>query len=179
MDELAAPRTISLRDHWLLLPILLLATLLRLWQINESLWLDELHSAWVVSAGVAEIVERAQIGNQSPLYFYLPWATTSLFGMNEWVLRLPSLVAGVGFVTLAYWLAYQFTRSLIAASAGAILAALDHNFLYWSLPHNYICFGACRVAHLISDAQVLWVPVLSCSICITRRSCFWRVRPHS
>jgi uncharacterized membrane protein len=122
----------SLRDHWLLLPILLLATLLRLWQINESLWLDELHSAWVVSAGASEIAERAQIGNQSPLYFYLLWATTSLFGMSEWALRLPSLVAGVGLVAIAYGLVYQFTRSPIAAGACSLLVAMDHNFLFYA-----------------------------------------------
>ncbi|HUG70024.1 MAG TPA: glycosyltransferase family 39 protein [Pirellulaceae bacterium] len=122
----------SPRDHWLLPPILVLATLLRLWQINESLWLDELHSAWVVSAGLGQVAERAHIGNQSPLYFYLLWATTSLFGMSEWALRLPSLVAGIGLVALACGLAYRFTRSPIAAGACAMLAALDHNFLFYA-----------------------------------------------
>jgi Dolichyl-phosphate-mannose-protein mannosyltransferase len=122
----------NLNNHWPLLPILVLATLLRLWQINESLWLDELHSAWVVSSGVGEIVERAQIGNQSPLYFYLPWLTTSLFGMSEWALRLPSLLAGVGLVAIAYGMIYQWTRSIIAASACAVLVATDHNFLFYA-----------------------------------------------
>ncbi|MEX0818129.1 MAG: glycosyltransferase family 39 protein, partial [Pirellulaceae bacterium] len=95
-------------------------------------WLDELHSAWVVSSGLSEIAARAQVGNQSPLYFYLPWATTSLFGMSEWSLRLPSLVAGVGLVMLAYGLAYEFTRSRLAAIACATLAAVDHNFLFYA-----------------------------------------------
>ena len=141
IDELAAPGKFSQRDHWRLLPILVIAALLRLWQINESLWLDELHSAWVVSDGVGQIAERAQMGNQSPLYFYLPWATTSLFGMSEWALRLPSLVAGVGLVLLAYWLAYEFTRSRIAAITCATLAATDHNFLFYATearPYAYV-----------------------------------------
>jgi hypothetical protein len=120
------------RDHWPLLPIVAFATLLRLWQINESLWLDELHSAWVVSSGLLDIVERAQIGNQSPLYFYLPWLTTSLFGMSEWAMRLPSLIAGLGLVMLAYGLAIEFTYSRIAAIACATLAAMDHNFLFYA-----------------------------------------------
>lgn len=132
MDVLPAPRRFSMRDHWLLLPILVFAALLRLWQINESLWLDELHSAWVVSAGASEIAERAQIGNQSPMYFYLLWATTSLYGMSEWALRLPSFVAGVGLVAIAYGMAFQFTRSRIAAGACSLLAALDHNFLFYA-----------------------------------------------
>ncbi|MBI2478147.1 MAG: glycosyltransferase family 39 protein [Planctomycetia bacterium] len=150
MDELPATRPIALCDLLPLLPIIVLATILRLWQINESLWLDELHSAWAISGGIGEIVERAQIGNQSPLYFYLPWVTTSLFGMSEWALRLPSLVAGVGLVMLAYAMAFEFTRSRAAACACATLAALDHNFLFYSTETRpYAC------VQLIAALQLL------------------------
>jgi hypothetical protein len=37
--------------------------------IRESLWIDELHSAWVVQGPWSEWIERAAIGNQSPVYF--------------------------------------------------------------------------------------------------------------
>ncbi len=153
MDELPAPRPFSLRDHWLLLPVLLIAAQLRVWQIHESLWLDELHSAWVVSAGASEIAERAQIGNQSPLYFYILWATTSLFGMSEWTLRLPSLVAGVGLVAIAYGLVYQFTRSPIAAAASSLLAAFDHNFLFYATETRPYAFVQLLAAVQLS---ILW-----------------------
>ena len=157
----------SPRDHWLLLPILVLATLLRLWQINESLWLDELHSAWVVSAGATKIFERAHIGNQSPLYFYLPWATTSLFGMSEWTLRLPSLVAGVGLVALGFGLAYRFTRSPIAAGACAMLAALDHNFLFYATEARpYAC------VQLVAAVQLSTFWNLQAAASVRRRVAF-------
>lgn len=150
MEELSDARPFSWRDHWLLVPVLVLATLLRLWQINESLWLDELHTAWVVADGVGPIVERAQIGNQSPLYFYLPWATTSLFGMSEWALRLPSLVAGVGLVLLAYAIVLEFTRSRFAAIACAILASTDHNFLFYATEARpYACVQLLAAVQLL------------------------------
>ncbi|MDA1053779.1 MAG: glycosyltransferase family 39 protein [Planctomycetota bacterium] len=155
------------RDHWQLLPILLLATLLRLWQIDESLWLDELHTAWAVSASPIEIVERAQIGNQSPLYFYLPWATTSLCGMSEWALRLPSLVAGIGLVAFAYGLTYQFTSSRTAASACAILAAMDHNFLFYATEARpYAC------VQLVAAVQLFGFWKLQESSTLRRRFAF-------
>ncbi|MCA9145967.1 MAG: glycosyltransferase family 39 protein [Planctomycetales bacterium] len=167
MDELPTARPISLRDHWPILPIIVVATLLRLWQINESLWLDELHSAWVVSGGIGEIVERAQIGNQSPLYFYLPWATTSLFGMSEWALRLPSLMAGVGLVVLAYGVAVEFTRSRVAAMACAALAALDHNFLFYSTEARpYAC------VQLVAAIQLLDFWRLQAGVSVKRRVIF-------
>jgi hypothetical protein len=48
--------------------VMLLAAWLRGVQMNESLWLDELHTAWTVCDGWGEIPWRAEIGNQSPLY---------------------------------------------------------------------------------------------------------------
>ncbi len=132
MNALLQDRESFVRKHWALLPILGVAVLLRLWQIHESLWLDELHTAWVVADGPAAISERARLGNQSPLYFYLPYLTTGLLGTSEWTLRLPSLLAGSGLVALAYLLSYRWTQSLLAAALVGALVAVDRNFLFYA-----------------------------------------------
>lgn len=67
---------------------------LRTWQIGESLWLDELHTAWCASGSFAEVAPRAILGNQSPLFFWLEWLLVTGLGASELVLRLPSLIAG-------------------------------------------------------------------------------------
>lgn len=113
--------------------ILLVAFALRAGQIADSLWLDELHTAWVVDGTLREIPARAAIGNQSPMYFYLPWATTRLFGLNEAALRLPSLVAGVAIVAAIYALVRRMTNSHAGALLAAWLAAINPNFLWYSL----------------------------------------------
>lgn len=113
--------------------ILLIALALRLPQMGESLWLDELHTAWVVNDGLREIPARAAIGNHSPLYFLLPWATTRLFGMNEVALRLPSLVAGLAVIVAIYALVWRMTASHVGALLAAWLAAIEPNFLWYSL----------------------------------------------
>src|SRR5438552_16858982 len=96
----------GLHWSWLILSVLtLLAAFLRLWHIQESLWVDELHTSWCLQGGLDEVAERATIGNQSPLYFYLMWAITSLLGESELTLRLPSLVAGIALPGAAYLLA--------------------------------------------------------------------------
>lgn len=112
---------------------MLLATALRVPQMRESLWLDELHTAWVVDGDLREIPARAAIGNQSPLYFLLPWLTTRLIGLNEAALRLPSLVAGLAVIVAIYALVWRMTASHAGALLAAWLAAIEPNFLYYSL----------------------------------------------
>src|SRR6478672_5531677 len=73
---------------------------LRLWQARESLWLDELHTAWCAIGPLANVQPRAEIGNQSPLFFWLEWLMVKLLGENDLAVRLPSIVAG-SLLTLA------------------------------------------------------------------------------
>src|SRR5689334_1322536 len=89
------PRTSSLPTWLMLAAITVLAAVLRLWQINESLWVDELHTSWCLQAGFENVAPRAAEGNQSPLYFWLLWGVTRVLGESEFTLRLPSLLAGI------------------------------------------------------------------------------------
>lgn len=84
---------------------------LRFWQAGESLWLDELHTSWTVSGSLGEVAERASIGNQSPLYFWLTWLFARLPLPAEIALRLPSLLAGCALPAAVFWL----TKKLCAA----------------------------------------------------------------
>ena len=80
--------------------------LLAVWpsiSIHESLWVDELHSAWVIADRWDEIGHRAALGNQSPLYFC---------GLKTWANVIGSLVisgkpteAGLRFSSLLAWIA--------------------------------------------------------------------------
>ena len=100
------PRSTSSFHLMMLAAITALAALLRLWQINESLWVDELHTSWCVQDGLSQVVERAAAGNQSPLYFYLAGGITRLLGESEFTLRLPSLLAGIALPGVT-WLLVQ------------------------------------------------------------------------
>ncbi|TVS20145.1 MAG: hypothetical protein EA424_05460 [Planctomycetaceae bacterium] len=112
--------------------ILLLAFWLRLVQVRESLWLDELHTAWTVADSWHEIAWRAQIGNQSPLYFYLVGVTTWVMGLDELAVRLPSLLAGVGLVGLGGWLVAGWTGSRSSGWLVALLLTVDRTCLFYA-----------------------------------------------
>jgi hypothetical protein len=88
-----------------------MAAVLRGLQAGESFWLDELHTSWTVSGSLSEVAERAALGNQSPLYFWLAWFCARLPLPPEIALRLPSLLAGCGLPVAVYWLAKKLQPS--------------------------------------------------------------------
>jgi mannosyltransferase len=112
--------------------ILLLAAGLRLVQVRESLWLDELHTAWTVGDGWQEIWWRAEFGNQSPLYFYGVALTTWAGGLDELTLRLPSALAGVALAGLSGWLVARWTGSRASGLLTALLVAVDRTSLFYA-----------------------------------------------
>lgn len=116
---------------WLFL-LTTLAIGIRLPQVSESLWLDELHSAWIVAGPWDAVVARAQIGNQSPLYFYLVKASVALFGLDEVGMRFPSLVAGAALVPLVVVVALRWTNSIVAATVAGMMVAVDHHCVFYA-----------------------------------------------
>jgi uncharacterized membrane protein len=105
---------------------------MRLLQARESLWLDELHTAWVISADWDEIAARAKAGNQPPLFLYLERFAIALFGMSEPALRLPSILAGAALAPLSFVLVRRWTDSTAAGVAAAVVAAIDRDFLFYA-----------------------------------------------
>lgn len=86
------------------------AAMLRGLQASESLWLDELHTSWTVNASLSEVAERAAIGNQSPLYFWIAWFFSRISLSSEIALRLPSLLAGCALPVAVWWLAKNLQK---------------------------------------------------------------------
>jgi len=101
---MATPESNQHRSAWptvlLIAIITLLGGLVRcLIAANEPLWLDELHTSWVVAGELGDVYQRAQIGNQTPLFFWLTWAAVEFFGETELSLRLVSLIAGTATIS--------------------------------------------------------------------------------
>lgn len=123
----------------------LLAAALRLWQAGESLWLDELHTAWTVDTDWQGIGPRANRGNYGPFYFWGPWLCTRVFGLQEWAVRLPSLLAGIGLTPATYWITSRWFGCRVLGCLAAGLITIDPNALFYSLearPYALIQIGA-------------------------------------
>ncbi len=145
---------------WLLLALIVCcAAYLRLVQVHESLWLDELHTAWTVADVPGEIAPRAAIGNHSPVYFSLVWVVAKAIGLSELATRLPSALAGVGLVALAYLVVLRWTGSWSAGLLAALLACLDRNCVFYGQEARpYACVQLVGLAHIALFSSLLVAP---------------------
>lgn len=128
-----------------LLAITLLGLALRVRGLSESLWLDELHTGWVISAEGETLAARARSGNQSPCYFILEQACDRLIQRGcqwignaqfpyaqEWSLRFLSLLASSCLPWATYQLARQLGISPTLALLAPLLTTLDPQFIFYA-----------------------------------------------
>jgi hypothetical protein len=139
--------------------IVLLGAFLRCRQASESLWLDELHTSWVVSGEWSDIAPRAQAGNQSPLYFYLVWAIVQAAGQSEWTLRLLSLTAGTMLIGGVAWLVRQWSGGTASALIAALILALQRDCIFFAQEARpYALVQLSALLHCIVFVAVLQRP---------------------
>ena len=139
----------------LLFVVLIVGAVLRSWQAGESLWVDELHTSWAVSGSLADVSERAAIGNQSPLYFWLAWFFARLPIQPEIALRLPSLLAGCALPAAVCWLTWRFTKQaehppvIAPGLLAAALVAIDPLAIFYSQEARpYVLVMLAAVLHI-------------------------------
>ena len=103
------------------IPILIgLAALLRLPNLTESLWFDEVVYSTLYRGPSEERLWRTLMRVPGPpLYLVGGFYWAHLFGESELIVRLPSLIGGLGSVVLTYLIARRFL-----AGGTAFLAAL-------------------------------------------------------
>src|SRR5206468_6541242 len=109
---------------WAAISISLVAAALRIPPLRESLWLDELHTAWCAVGPLDEVARRAAIGNQGPLFFWLEWLFLGILGPSELSLRLMSFVSG-SLLPLAIFLLARRWKLETAGLVAAGLLAVD------------------------------------------------------
>ena len=76
---------------------------MRLYGFDRSLWLDEFGTLWTIEGDLVLLIRRVfEFQGQSPLYYVLVRLFVHGFGESEVVMRLPSLICGVGTAYLVY-----------------------------------------------------------------------------
>lgn len=130
------PAVTGLRKRELLLLIVVAAGTAWLCGLTcrQSLWLDELHTAWTISGDWQQIGPRAAQGNSPPLYFWcVACASGKPLGISLSVpgLRWLSVTAAVALVMATYGAVRVWTQSVTAAACAAGLLALDTNTLFF------------------------------------------------
>ena len=112
-----------------LLLLVTIAALLRSRQLDDPLWVDELHTAWAVSGSSSDLVPRSQAGNQAPAALLPQWLASRFLGVDELTLRLPSCLASLVLVALVPLMVFRFGGGWAGAMLSGLLVVVD----YWSV----------------------------------------------
>ena len=94
----------------MILGILLLALILRLINLNQSLWLDEAVQAITAQKSFFYIFEELRGDFHPPLYHILMHFWIRFFGGSEISLRIPSVLFGIGTVFIVYLITKELFR---------------------------------------------------------------------
>jgi mannosyltransferase len=127
----------SLARWWPLAALTVLAAALRLSTLDlQSFWYDEAFTpVHVLHASLwATLRSVAHTENTPPLWYVLTWADARVLGTGEVALRLPSALAGIATVPVAWAIGRELegARGRGAAAVCAALVAVNPLFVWYS-----------------------------------------------
>lgn len=153
---------------YLILLITLGALFVRIYRVGFlSVWLDE----YMHINPALDILNGREISESDINGIFLTWVVTlffKIFGISEWVARIPSVLFGAATIPLIYY----FTKKLYNRSIGLMastFAAFSLYLICWSrIARNYASFGFSYILLLI----VIWLTFTSIHK-KQRKSGFW------
>ena len=114
---------------WLAIACAVAAVLGSLRLSSPGLWWDEIHAARLALEPWPVMMERLHAAGLAPASFVLQKLFMGVLGSSEVGIRLPSVLAGVGTVALAYWAFRPVLNERLAAAAAWFLALSPQFFL--------------------------------------------------
>ncbi len=131
---LAAARARTLPAWWPLAALTLAAALIRLTTLgDQSFWFDEAFTpVHVLHRSLIETLHATtKTENSPPLWYILAWADYRVLGNGAWALRLPSALAGIALVPVAWGIGRELAGR-VGAIAMAALIAFGPIFVWYS-----------------------------------------------
>lgn len=112
--------------------ILILGFVLRLVNLNQSLWLDEATTAFVSKMPVKEILGSFLVNDfHPPLYYLFMRGWGLIFGTSEIALRFPSILFSLGTIYLVYEI-YKILVNKKDAWIPALILSTSGLFIYYA-----------------------------------------------
>src|SRR5262249_3515057 len=125
-DRLTSPKV-----FWLALALVLISGLmLRLPNLNESIWNDEVWSTHVLIGDLASLYQTAIGDWHPPCYQVFMFGWIRLFGDSELSVRMPSFLLGVSSIPLVYALASRVVERKTALLSSFLLAVSPTHIWY-------------------------------------------------
>lgn len=146
------------RQIWIALAaITLLGAVLRLINLDTDLWLDEIASTLRYgSATFLEVYTTYNSTNNHLLNSWLVSLMTSLFGYQEWAIRLPAVVFGVLAIPAMFSVARLVFKPSYSLAAVLMLAVSYHHIFFSQNARGYtayMLFGLLAAGLLVRALQ--------------------------
>jgi mannosyltransferase len=149
------------RISWALMGLLTLAAALRLVNLSDRpLWYDEAFAVLYASQSMSEIlygtlarVQGAAADVHPVLYYFALHGWMQLVGQTPLVVRMPSVLLGLGTVVAAWGLARELFDERVAVWAAAFTAASPFLIAYSQEARMYALLGFCSAALLWAFAR--------------------------
>ncbi len=133
-----------MKKKYLLIIILLLSAILRLWRLDSYPALNADEAAIGYNAYSLLLTGKDEHGNSWPihfqsfndykpgLYFYIVAPFVGVFGLNEWVVRLPGAMLGVTCVYLVYLLVKELFKDEWHGIVASLFLAISPWHIHFS-----------------------------------------------
>ena len=123
---------------------LAVATFLRLYNLGgPSIWVDELNH-YYAAKGYAEsgapVLPSGELYPRASIYSRMVSWSFVLFGQNEFAMRFPSAVIGLGCIGLAFWLVRRYWGNLPACLVAFFLAITPFEIGWARISRMYTAF---------------------------------------
>jgi len=118
--------------------ILVLALILRLPLLSQSLWLDEAIEALALMGKKGPILKYALADFQPPIYHFILKFWTNIFGYSEIALRTPSLIFSLLSIWFVIKIAQEIGNHRSAIIAGLLLATNPLHLYYSAEGRTYM-----------------------------------------
>jgi len=125
--------------------ILILALILRLINLNQSLWLDEAVQAITAKNSISYIFTEITGDFHPPIYHFLMHFWVMIFNNSEISLRFPSVLFGIGAVYFVYKIG-RLSNLKYLGYLGALFLATAPFHIYYSQEARMYSMGAFLVA---------------------------------
>lgn len=126
--------------------ILILGLVLRLVNLNQSLWLDEIVQAITSKGTFLNLFSELRGDFHPPLYHFLMWSWAHLFGNSGIVMRLPSVLFGVATIWFVYKIAGLIKGNRFFPLTAALLMATAPFHIYYSQEARMYAFATFTTA---------------------------------
>ncbi|HMM80891.1 MAG TPA: glycosyltransferase family 39 protein [Pyrinomonadaceae bacterium] len=125
--------------YWTLGAFSVVAFILRIWDLNSDLWIDEVFTLLdFVRQPLGTIVTSFPSQNQHMLFSLLARFSTDVFGESAWALRLPSVILGVASIWAFFFLARQLFGNREALLGSALMTVSYHHIWYSQNARGYM-----------------------------------------